>query len=158
MAPMPSTSWPGGRGPASPAEYEARAVRSKPAGCYGRRRRTLPCRRPTPARTPAPCHSRHRSPTMRTASPAAALGARYPAHARFSYVSAGIRRNPGGIAARRIVDPLFGQVKPHIHRRVPAAVAENAEHRHLAVVDLAQTPRPLPGHPDRTIPLLGEAA
>jgi hypothetical protein len=38
------------------------------------------------------------------------------------------------------------------------SVSQHAEHRHLAVVDLAQAPRPLPRHTDRTIALLGKAA
>jgi hypothetical protein len=36
--------------------------------------------------------------------------------------------------------------------------AQHGEYRHLAVVDLAQPPRPLPDHTHRTITLLGKAA
>jgi len=40
---------------------------------------------------------------------------------------------------------------------VPLPVRQDAKHRHLAVVDLAQPARPLPRHADRLIALLGEA-
>ncbi len=68
------------------------------------------------------------------------------------------RRDPGRVASRRILDPGVRQVEPHIDRRVPLAVGQHAEHRDLAVVHLAQPPGPLPGHANRTIALLGEAA
>ena len=38
------------------------------------------------------------------------------------------------------------------------AVGQHREHRHLAVVDLAQAAGPLPGHANRAIPLFGKAA
>ena len=41
---------------------------------------------------------------------------------------------------------------------MPLAVGQHREHRHLAVVDLAQPPAPLPGNANRTIALLDEAA
>jgi len=67
-------------------------------------------------------------------------------------------RDAGLLAARRIVRPDLRQIKPHVDRRVPPIVRQNSEHRDLAIVDLAQPPRPLPGHADRAVPLLGEAA
>jgi hypothetical protein len=66
--------------------------------------------------------------------------------------------DPRQLATRRIFDPAVRQIEPHVDRRVPLAVRQHREHRDLAIVDLAQPPRPLPGHADRTIPLLGEAA
>jgi hypothetical protein len=41
---------------------------------------------------------------------------------------------------------------------MPRPVGQHREHRHLAVVDLAQPPAPLPGHANRAITLLDEAA
>ena len=67
-------------------------------------------------------------------------------------------RNPGLLAAGRIVGPDLRQIKPHVDGRVPPIVRQNAEYRDLAIVDLAQPPRPLPGDADRAVPLLGEAA
>jgi len=67
-------------------------------------------------------------------------------------------RDLGPVAAGRIVDPALRQVEPHIDRRVPRPVGQHREHRHLAVIDLAQPPAPLSGHANRAIPLLNEAA
>jgi hypothetical protein len=41
---------------------------------------------------------------------------------------------------------------------VPRPVGQHREHRHLAIIDLAQAPAPLPGHANRASPLLDEAA
>ena len=67
-------------------------------------------------------------------------------------------RDPGLVASRRVLDPALRQVKPHVHRHMPLAVRQHAEHGLLAVIDLPQTPRPLPRYANRTIALLGEAA
>ena len=67
-------------------------------------------------------------------------------------------RDLGPVAAGRVVDPALRQVEPHVDRHVPRPVGQHREHRHLAVVDLAQTPAPLPGHANRAIALLDETA
>src|ERR1700689_2488983 len=66
--------------------------------------------------------------------------------------------NPRPLAARRVLDPALWQIEPRIDRRVALAIGQHPEHRDLTIVDLAQPPRPLPGHADRTIALLGKAA
>ena len=67
------------------------------------------------------------------------------------------RRNPGALAPRLILHPLAGQIQPHIDRHVLSSVRQDGEDRHLAVVDLAQPPRPLTGNANRTLPLFDEA-
>src|SRR3954451_13526290 len=67
-------------------------------------------------------------------------------------------RDLGAVAAGRVVDPALRQGEPHVYRRVPRSVSQHREHRHLAVVHLAQPPAPLPGHTNRAIALLDEAA
>src|SRR5271154_3107809 len=71
-----------------------------------------------------------------------------------------LRAASGTPAARNapVLDPAVRQIEPHVDRRVPLAVRQHREHRDLTIVDLAQPPRPLPGHADRMIPLFGEAA
>ena len=66
--------------------------------------------------------------------------------------------NPRPLAACRVLDPALRQIEPRIDRRVALAIGQHPEHRDLTIVDLAQPPRPLPGHADRTIALLGKAA
>ena len=66
--------------------------------------------------------------------------------------------DPGPLATRRVLDPAFRQIKPHVDRRVPLAVRQHAEHRDLTIVDLAQPPGPLPGDAHRAVALFGEAA
>jgi hypothetical protein len=66
-------------------------------------------------------------------------------------------RNARLLAPRLVLDPCLGKIQPHIDGRVPLPVRQDAKHRHLAVVDLAQPARPLPRHADRLIALLGEA-
>jgi hypothetical protein len=67
-------------------------------------------------------------------------------------------RDPGFIGSRWVLEPALRQVKLHVDRRMPLAVRQDTEHRHLADIDLTQSPRPLPTHANRTISLLGEAA
>src|SRR3954465_15015090 len=67
-------------------------------------------------------------------------------------------RDLGAVAAGRVIDPALRQVEPHVDRRVPRPIAQHREHRPLAVVHLAQPPAPLPGHTNRAIALLDEAA
>jgi len=67
-------------------------------------------------------------------------------------------RDLGPVAAGRIVDPALRQVEPHVDRRVPRPVGQHGEYRHLAIIDLAEAPAPLPGHANRAIALLDEAA
>ena len=54
--------------------------------------------------------------------------------------------------------PVLGQVQPAVQRRVPAGGGVGEEDAELAVVLLAQPAAPLPGHPARLAPRLGEAA
>ncbi len=66
-------------------------------------------------------------------------------------------RHPGLIAPRRVLDPTFRQIKPHVHWHVPLAVRQHPEHRNLTIVHLAQAPRPLPRHaPTERSPCLGK--
>jgi hypothetical protein len=67
-------------------------------------------------------------------------------------------RDLGQVAAGRVVEPALRQVEPHVDRCVPRPVGQHSEHRHLAVIDLAQAPAPLPGNANRAIALLDEAA
>jgi hypothetical protein len=69
-----------------------------------------------------------------------------------------LHRDLGPVAASRVIDPALRQVEPHGDRRVPRPVGQHSEHRHLAIVDLAQPSAPLPGHANRAIALLDEAA
>jgi hypothetical protein len=62
-----------------------------------------------------------------------------------------VRRNPGLIAARWILDPTLRQIQPHVDRSVALAIRQHTEHRDLTVVHLAQAPRPLPSDADRAI-------
>src|SRR6202453_3716625 len=66
--------------------------------------------------------------------------------------------DPRPLTTRRVFDPALRQIEPHVDRRVALAVRQHPEHRDLTIVDLAQPPRRLPGHPDRAIALLGKAA
>jgi hypothetical protein len=45
-------------------------------------------------------------------------------------------RDPGLVASRRILDPALWQVKPHVHRHMPLAVRQDAEHGLPAVAGL----------------------
>ena len=67
-------------------------------------------------------------------------------------------RDLGPIAAGRVVDPALRQVEPHVDRRVTCSIGQHREHRHLAVIDLAQPPAPLSGNANRAVALLDEAA
>ena len=67
-------------------------------------------------------------------------------------------RDLGPVAAGRVLDPALRPVEPHVDRRVPHAIGQHREHRHLTIVHLAQAPAPLPGNPNRAITLLDEAA
>jgi hypothetical protein len=67
-------------------------------------------------------------------------------------------RDFGPVAAGRVVDPALRQVEPHVDRRVPRPIGQHREHRHLAIVHLAQPPAPLPGNANRAIAVLDEAA
>jgi hypothetical protein len=77
---------------------------------------------------------------------------------RFGSHRARLGRDFGPVAAGRVLDPALRQVEPHVDRRVPRAVGQHGEYRHLAVVHLAEAPAPLPGNPNRAIALLDEAA
>ena len=61
-------------------------------------------------------------------------------------------------AAAGVGRPVLGQVQPAVQRRVAAGGGVGEEDAELAVVLLAQPAAPLPGHPARLAPRLGEAA
>src|SRR4051794_38926845 len=61
-------------------------------------------------------------------------------------------------AADRVGRPVLGQVQSAVQRRVAAGGGVGEEDADLAVVLLAQPAAPLPGHPARLAPRLGEAA
>jgi hypothetical protein len=61
-------------------------------------------------------------------------------------------------ASGRVVRPVLGQVEPPVQGRIPAGGGVGEEDAELAVVLLAQPAAPLPGHPARLGPRLGEAA
>ncbi len=65
-------------------------------------------------------------------------------------------RNTRLTAALRRVGPLAGQVQPGIDQGRAIAVTEAGENAHLTAVGLAPSSAPLPGHPDRFLPLLRE--
>jgi hypothetical protein len=67
-------------------------------------------------------------------------------------------RDLGPVAAGRVIDPTLRQVEPHGDRRVPRPVGQHREHRPLIIVDFAQAPAPRPGHANRVIAVLDEAA
>ena len=67
-------------------------------------------------------------------------------------------RDPRFFAALRILGSLLGKVQLDINRDCKTAPGKHPEHRHLAVVDFAETTKPLPGDSDRHRPLLGKAA
>jgi hypothetical protein len=76
----------------------------------------------------------------------------------FRSLRARLLGDPGPLATRRILDPAVRQIEPHVDRRVPLAVRQHAEHRDLTIVDLAQSPSPLPSDAHRAVALFGEAA
>src|SRR5947209_7134980 len=61
------------------------------------------------------------------------------------------------LAPLSIRRPVLGQVEPAVQRRVPAGGGVGEEDAELAVILLAQPTAPLPGHPTRLPPRLGEA-
>ncbi|MFZ2633444.1 MAG: hypothetical protein WA081_00390 [Desulfosalsimonadaceae bacterium] len=65
-------------------------------------------------------------------------------------------RNAGLITSLRIFGPFFWQVQPGIDRQGKPAFGQNAENRHLSVVDLAKSAKPLPRCANRHLPLLGK--
>ena len=65
-------------------------------------------------------------------------------------------RNTCPLATLRIHRPLFWQVQPGINRRRKSALHEGAEHRYLAVIDLAQPAQPLARDSDRTTTLFSK--
>jgi hypothetical protein len=67
-------------------------------------------------------------------------------------------RDPRFFEALRILGPLLVKVQLGINRDCKAVPGKHPEHRHLAVVDFAETTKPLPGDSDRHRPLLGKAA
>jgi len=68
------------------------------------------------------------------------------------------QRHPGFVTARRVLDPAFRQIQPHVDRDMAPAAGQHAEHRDPAIVGLPLPPGPLPRHADRAVSLLGEAA
>ena len=67
-------------------------------------------------------------------------------------------RNSRFFTTLRILGPLFRKVQLDVNRDCKAVPGKHAEHRHLAVVNLAEPAKPLPGNPDRHRPLLGKTA
>lgn len=67
-------------------------------------------------------------------------------------------RHTNRCATGCIVRPTLGQIQPRVDQRRVRPSAQRREHADLAVVDLAQTSVPLPCDPNRTLPLLGDAA
>ncbi len=62
------------------------------------------------------------------------------------------------LPASRVFGPRVGQVQAPIQRGVALGRDVGQEHAHLAVLDLAQPPAPLPGHAAGGVALLGKAA
>jgi hypothetical protein len=67
-----------------------------------------------------------------------------------------VSRDAGLITSRRVLNPAVRQVKSHINRRMVLSVRQHAEHRHLAVVDLAQAARNWRATPTERSPCLAK--
>ena len=65
-----------------------------------------------------------------------------------------IPRNTRFFTTLRVIGPLLWKIKFDINRDCKAVLGKHAEHRHLPVVNLAQSAQPLPGHTGRHRPLL----